>query len=57
MVSNCNSVGLRSRDLLDENLLDSVVDLGLYELEDSGATGVVVDSLPCGCLDLFGFTV
>ena len=49
-------MGLISRDLLEDTLL-VVVDWGLYELDDTGATGVVVERRPCGLLDLLGFIV
>ena len=50
-------VGLISRDLLEDTLLDVVVDCGLDVLDEIGATGVVVERRPRGLLDLFGLTV
>ena len=58
MVSNFVTVGSKSKDRLDDALTERVVDLGLYELEDNGAMGVVVDNRSFeGLLDLFGLTV
>ena len=58
MVSYLVTVVSKSKDRLDDDLRERVVDLGLYELEDNGAMGVVVDNRSLeGLLDLFGLTV